>query len=127
KHVPTLKGPFRIVSFERSKFVLKPLNGDKEFKVPHRRLRKYAAGEESVEELRKISAKDEDEFIVEKILSKRYGGKKKIEFKVRWAGYGPEEDQWLPWSQVKDLEAMDKFLEANIRLKNKIEDGTMNL
>ncbi|GKT33561.1 hypothetical protein ADUPG1_002532, partial [Aduncisulcus paluster] len=30
KHVPTLKGPFRIVSFERSKFVLKPLNGDKE-------------------------------------------------------------------------------------------------
>ncbi|GKT19976.1 DDE-type integrase/transposase/recombinase, partial [Aduncisulcus paluster] len=127
KHVPVLKGPFRISSFLSDKFSLRPLDGGKIFTVPRRRLRKYNPGDEDEAEMARISAKDEEEFSVEKILSKRFGGKKKIEFKVRWEGYGPEEDSWLSWKEVKDLEVLDKFLDENPRLKERIEKGNMKL
>jgi hypothetical protein len=44
-------------------------------------------------------------FEVEKILGERVKAGKK-EFKVRWRGYGPEDDSWEPHSFVQHLESL---------------------
>ncbi|GKT32347.1 DDE-type integrase/transposase/recombinase [Aduncisulcus paluster] len=127
KQSPVLQGPFIISEIHGEKFTLTSLDKSRTFIAPRRRLRKYHKGTESEETITKISAKDENEFIVEKIIRKRYGTKRPIEFRVRWAGYGPDEDSWLTWKEVKDLEALDKFLEENASLKNKIESKKTRL
>lgn len=42
---------------------------------------------------------DDRQHLVEKLLDKRvaqYGRVKRVEYLVRWEGYGPEEDEWRP-------------------------------
>jgi hypothetical protein len=40
------------------------------------------------------------------------GGKRKNDhlFKVRWLNYGPDDDTWLPYRDVSELEALDVYL-----------------
>jgi hypothetical protein len=63
------------------------------------------------EEARALAAVDMDEFYVREIVEHRGGGTnpKKWEYRVRWLGYEPEDDTWLPYKSVKDLEALDKY------------------
>jgi hypothetical protein len=54
-----------------------------------------------------------DEFVVEKILDMKGNGhrsKKHLEFKVRWAGYGPQDDTWEPWDFVKYNDQLQLYL-----------------
>lgn len=54
-----------------------------------------------------------DEFIVQECLAVRgnlKGKRSALEFKVRWAGYGPEDDTWEPWEFVRDNEAVQLFI-----------------
>ena len=34
-------------------------------------------------------------------------------FKVRWAGYDESFDEWLDWTQLKDVEELHKYLRRN--------------
>ncbi len=34
-------------------------------------------------------------------------------FKVRWAGYDESFDEWLDWTQLRDVEALHKYLRRN--------------
>jgi hypothetical protein len=63
------------------------------------------------DEARALAAVDMDEFYVREIVEHRGGGTnpKKWEYRVRWLGYEPEDDTWLPYKSVKDLEALDKY------------------
>ena len=45
-----------------------------------------------------------------------------LEFKVRWEGYGSEDDEWLYYSQVRDLKALDEYLALHPELQG-IEDA----
>lgn len=60
-----------------------------------------------------LASVDKDEWVVETILDHRgpQSGrpKTKLEFKVRWKGFEPEDDSWLPYSEVRDLEALDVY------------------
>ena len=54
-----------------------------------------------------------DEFVVEKVLDMQGDprkSKKNLKFKVRWAGYGPQDDTWEPWDFVKDNDQLQLFL-----------------
>jgi hypothetical protein len=54
----------------------------------------------------------EPEWLVEKIVDQRKRGKG-YQYLVRYVGYGPEDDRWLPGAEVDELEAMDKWLEEH--------------
>ena len=53
-------------------------------------------------ELQRVSQVDDKLFKVEKILKYRGKGKTR-EALVRWLGYGPEFDQWIPYSDIKSI------------------------
>ena len=53
-------------------------------------------------ELQRVSQSDEKLFKVEKILKRRGRGSKR-EVLVRWLGYGPSFDQWVPFSSVESI------------------------
>jgi len=72
----------------------------------------------TTEEAAALAATDLDDFHVESIVDHEGEGKdpKKWKFRVRWLGYEPEDDTWLKWSAVKDLEALDTYSQANPHL-----------
>ena len=49
------------------------------------------------------------EYFVEKIIDARKRGRG-MQYLVQWLGYGPEEDQWLPGSELADNTALDDWL-----------------
>jgi len=66
-----------------------------------------------------LAGLDHDEFLVEAIVDHRKIGNKKTdyEFLVRWQGYEPSEDTWEPYSNVKDLAALDLYLTTHPEVK----------
>ncbi|GKT31054.1 hypothetical protein ADUPG1_005738, partial [Aduncisulcus paluster] len=70
-------------------------------------------GRSSEEEMIHMTGVDQEEYVVESIIAHRGGPRKKsLEFQVRWLGYGPEDDTWESYDNVKELEALEKYLEA---------------
>ena len=59
-----------------------------------------------------LNTDGEEEWPVERILDKRRRGRG-WQYLVRWSGYGPEHDEWLPGSEVGNLEAYGAWLEEN--------------
>ena len=58
----------------------------------------------------------EDEYIVQECLAIRgnlSGKRSQLEFKIRWAGYGPEDDSWEPWEFVRDTDAVLVFCQQH--------------
>jgi hypothetical protein len=51
----------------------------------------------------------EEEYFINRILDKQKHGHGK-QYLVCWTGYGPEDDQWLPASELMDCEALDIWL-----------------
>jgi hypothetical protein len=69
---------------------------------------------------------DRDEWFVEQVISHRYENRPKsqMEFRVRWLGYTSDFDSWLPWNQVRKLEALQRYVESKPKLRAKLfEDG----
>jgi hypothetical protein len=67
-------------------------------------------------DLETIAASDGDEYVVEDIIDHAYVGKAKkkrllrdYDFLVTWRGYGAEENRWLPYKEVKDVEAFRTY------------------
>jgi hypothetical protein len=61
---------------------------------------------------RDVARRDTNSFIVEKILAHTgtTNMKSQMDFKVRWLGYGSEDDLWLPWKELRDNNALHKYL-----------------
>lgn len=49
------------------------------------------------------------EYFVEAIVGSRRR-RRKLQYLVRWRGYGPDHDEWLPSREVKDTVALDAWL-----------------
>ncbi|KAJ3492390.1 hypothetical protein NLI96_g66 [Meripilus lineatus] len=52
-----------------------------------------------------------EEWEVEEILDRRPRGRG-FQYLVRWKGYGPDSDSWLPGKEVEELAALDTFLQG---------------
>ena len=61
------------------------------------------------------AAADSNEWIVETIVDHRLRAncrkqiKTNFEFLVRWEGFSPDDDEWLPYNAVCHLEALDAY------------------
>jgi hypothetical protein len=76
------------------------------------RLHKLIVSQEATpEEMVRIAGVDQNEFLVDSIISHRGNVKKKnhMEFLVRWTGLEPSEDTWEPYAGVKDVAALDVY------------------
>jgi hypothetical protein len=61
----------------------------------------------------------EEEYYVEEILKhrvRRVGRNQRLEFLVRWTGYGPDADEYLPLADVQETVAYDRY-EQEMRRK----------
>jgi len=70
--------------------------------------------------IKKHKEKKKDSFIVESIiecvnLGPKKGKKelKNFDFKVRWKGYGPEEDLWIPYEELKNNKVFKEYIKKN--------------
>jgi Chromo (CHRromatin Organisation MOdifier) domain/Integrase zinc binding domain/Integrase core domain len=71
--------------------------------------------EATEQDILRLAGLDHDEYVVETIVDHRKTGTRKTdwEFLVRWKGYEPSEDTWEPFSNVKELAALDLYLESH--------------
>ncbi|GKT29251.1 hypothetical protein ADUPG1_005679 [Aduncisulcus paluster] len=120
-----LLGPYLVVErITDHLYRVKPIKGGDSEDVPVRRMVKYISDPVvSVEEEILINGKDETEYVVEKIIKHRFGGKLPIKFLVKWKDYGQEMNTWEYYPTVKDCEALEKYLEGNKALKGKLDKG----
>jgi hypothetical protein len=70
------------------------------------------------EEIIKLAGVDHTEYFVESIINHRGDPRKKksLEFLVRWQGYEPSDDTWEPYSNVRDLLALDEYAKQHPEL-----------
>jgi hypothetical protein len=110
------RGPMIIVGIDRPDLTkVKDLVTDKISTVHTSRLIPFRHPKSmTYDEARELAAVDMDEFYVEEIIDHVGAGNnpKKWEYRVRWRGYEPDEDYWLPWKSVKDLEALDRYAQS---------------
>ena len=64
------------------------------------------------------------EYEVEKIVDrrKRYG---KMQFPVRWKGYGPEEDTWEPTASLRNAQRILKAYKDSVRQEIQLHNAQM--
>ncbi|KAJ3180155.1 hypothetical protein HDU85_004158 [Gaertneriomyces sp. JEL0708] len=55
-----------------------------------------------------VEGLEEGHYVIETILDERRIGRR-IEYLVRWEGYGEEGDTWEPYCNLKETEALDKW------------------
>src|SRR5258708_32619192 len=53
-----------------------------------------------------ITANDEEEYEIERILNSQRKGPYKVEYLVRWKNYGPEEDSWINSSDMEHAQEL---------------------
>jgi len=121
------RGPMRIVQVIRDDlYEVLDLVSMKPMQVHLDRLRKFKYRELNDQGAREIAAADANEFIVQEILEHRFGGngrktKANLQFLVHWQDYGPEEDTWEPYSNLKDVAALDEYARAHPDIKRMIK------
>jgi hypothetical protein len=110
---PIYRGPLMVVEKVRDDIVkCRDLVSTKLVELHVDRLREFKCSPDvNPEELLEWASTDKDEFVVEDIVEHRGTGKSgnPLEFRVRWKGYGPEEDTWLNYRSVNQLEALDRY------------------
>ncbi|GKT31670.1 hypothetical protein ADUPG1_006053 [Aduncisulcus paluster] len=127
KNSPLYKGPFRVMKLlDGKKAEIQTIDGGEIQEVAQRWLRKFT-GKAPEKDLAKFQSKDEEEWKIEKIIRHRGGRKILLSFKVKWEDYGEDEASWLSFKELKDCEALDIYLEANVNLKNRLDKKEVNI
>jgi hypothetical protein len=120
KLTPQWQGPFVIVHIddERDYYYCQDVKTLEVQPFHLERLKRFYH-ELSEEQLKELRDWDQNEYYVERILE--YTGEPKrrrtLRFRVRFAGQGELEDEWLPWREVKELEALDAFIAEHPELE----------
>jgi hypothetical protein len=119
KFLPRFDGPYTVVDthHEASTYTLELPNRPNAYSVFHAsELTRHVGNDASLfpgrekEQPPPILTPDGiEEYLVETILDSRVRGRGS-QYLVRWSGYGPEHDCWLPGSALEDCEALDRWL-----------------
>jgi Chromo (CHRromatin Organisation MOdifier) domain len=132
KFMPRFDGPYEVVEAhpETSTYTLKLLFSDvKQDGFHGRLLRPWRPNNPELFPDRQLpkpgptlNKQGEPEWEVEEIIERHRHGKG-FQYLVQYRGYGPEDDRWLPGSEVEELEAMDRWLEKTEGREKVLEVG----
>jgi hypothetical protein len=114
KLLPFLRGPMRVIGWNNENiYHLQNLVTQTVSDYHVSKLRPFLYDERTPTPIQAALTDTFDEFVVEKILEMKGNGhqsRKNLQFKVRWAGYGPQDDTWERWDFVKDNDQLQLFL-----------------
>jgi hypothetical protein len=116
KLAPKWKGPSRVLKGPNSTGVIEvqDLTTRKTVATHISRVKPFLGDTSKEAALLALAELDEDEYVIEQITdhlpAKLTGPKKGWTFRVKWQGYPEEYDEWLPYAEVKDTEALGKYL-----------------
>ncbi|GKT35330.1 hypothetical protein ADUPG1_002968, partial [Aduncisulcus paluster] len=128
KSAPRMQGPFIISEIlSPYRYRIKPIDGGDPILSSYKTLKKFIRKDQTDEDLKKAKGKDDQTYLIEDIISHRYGKKLPIRFKVRWSGYTSSEDTWPDWPSLKDTEAIDRYLKRHPALAKRIQDKEVNI
>jgi hypothetical protein len=119
KFFPRFDGPYLVTKIhpEFSTYTLEMLNTPQTFPTFHAsQLKRFVENNATLfpsrEHLRPrpvVTVEGVEEFSIDRIMDARRRGRG-WSYLVRWSGYGPEEDRWLPGVEVADCEALDRWI-----------------
>lgn len=113
-----MRGPFKVLRHEGQDYFLLDIvtNKPRPRPVNVSRLAAYRYDPTLTSPL-DAARRDLDEFVVHEVCDHRYTAagderkeKGRMEFKVKWLGYGPEEDSWEPWKDMREVKAVHRYL-----------------
>jgi len=120
-----LKGPLRVIKFDKNDYTLLDLTNNKEEKCHITRLHPFIYDSNEIDP-REIAMKDNQYNDIEAILKHKGSIKNKtaMTFLVKWAGYDASHNSWEPWNGpkgtgVRTNAVLHKYL-ANHNMKNLI-------
>ena len=107
-------GPYCVVSFKGSEYVLPNLVSHKEQSVHVKNLKIFNYDPE-VDVPADTARRDYMEFVVEKILDHAGDTKKSttMSFHVKWLNYDDSHNTWEPWKSLRLCEALHDYLRDN--------------
>ncbi len=110
----TWRGPMRVIKFKGSTYTVQDLvtNKEEDYHVTQLKAFKYDVMEVDPVE---IARKEQDEFVVEKVLEHRGNPKRRktLQFLIQWLGYDQSENSWQSWENVKNNEVLNRYLYSN--------------
>ena len=114
KLLPFLRGPMLVKSHDEfGMYTLQDIVTQRLAKYHVSKLRQYLYDERTATPLEVAVTDIPDEFIVGECLGMKgdiRGPKSNLVFRIRWAGYGPEDDTDEPWKHVKDNDTVLTYL-----------------
>jgi hypothetical protein len=112
-----LKGPMRVVSHNSEGIdVLRDIITQAVADYHVSRLRPFLYDERTLLPLQVAVTDSLDEFVAEAVVARRGGVHRPrtlLSFKIRWAGYGPDDDTWESWDNCRDSFAVQNFLSTH--------------
>jgi hypothetical protein len=110
---PVLKGPMKVIERHGDEYVCEDLITHSRERVHVSRLRTFS--NESNLDPTRVAMRDRGEFIVESVLehSGNTRFKTQVKFRVRWQGYGPSDDTWLPFKELRANVKLHDYLRNN--------------
>jgi hypothetical protein len=111
----TRRGPMKVIGVDKDTYELLDLVTRCVDTVHVARLFPFIYDPEEIDP-ENVAIRDQGEFIVEDIVDAimdKTLPKTQWSFQVRWAGYDESFDEWLDWNQLKNVEALHKYLRRN--------------
>ncbi len=105
------KGPLEVLRKEGRMYHLRNLTNGRIVKVGQKRLAKYEVNsQDTAQTLLEAAMRDDERYIVERIVSRigPMNNKRHLKFRVKWLGYDNITEE--PWQNLRDTEAMHQYL-----------------